>query len=590
MLSADFPSLPAPPMFTTLDWVLIVIYMAVVLFLGLCLTGRAGRSLEEYFLSGRNLPWWLAGTSLVATTFSADTPLAVTGWTRSGGIAGNWRWWGYAVSGALVIALFSRLWRRVRVMTDVEFMEVRYGRGPGAFLRGFRAVYNPLLFQACTIAWTLLAGRKLVATIFALPPQYESLVVGALAFSALIYAALSGLWGVVVTDLLQFAVSMVGSITLMIVVLPEVGGLSGLIEATDPQRLAFFPDARAPQGGDLLSVLVFVLVLWVTTPNSDGGGAAIQRFSSSRDERESIRTALWFNVANYALRAWPWILVALASLVVFPDLADPELAYPLMMKRYLPPGLLGLTVVSLIAAFMSTVDTQFNLGAAYFVNDLWRRFLFPGRRDGHYVAVGRLWSVGVMLIAVTIALVADSVRGLFDVFTQIGAGVGSVYLMRWLWWRTNAFSEIAAMIASAGVTGLLNSGLIEGTAAMGVATKLLVGMGVSIPAWVLATLLTPPVAMGTLVAFYERARPPGWWGPVRRAAQGDPDAEPWLRGAALGWAGGVALVVGLTLGVGWLALGRTIAGVGALAVAATGAWSLQSVLRVTGHPDGAVRR
>ena len=447
-----------------IDWAVLALYFAFTLAVGLYFVRRASSSTQEFFVSGRNLPWWLAGTSMVATSFSVDTPLVVTGWVRTQGIQRNWIWWCLAIGGMLAAFVFAQLWRRSEVMTDVELTELRYSGRPAAALRGIRAVYMTLYANCLTMAWVTLAMVKVFGAVFDIGPLPATLFAAGL---TLAYAMLAGLWGVVVTDLVQFVLATVGAVVLAVFVVDAVGGLDAMVGQLDVaghgDALAFLPPLDAAQahsvwdgplgwsGTALATFLVLITIQWWANKNADGGAVVIQRMAASKDEREAVLATLWFQIANYALRPWPWIVVALASLLLYPDIADPEMAYPRAMVDFLPVGLLGLMLASLVAAFMSTLTSFINLSAAYLVNDLYRPFLVRDRSERHYVSAGRLASVLALAIGITISFFADSISQLFLLLLTLGAGIGLVYIARWFWWRVNAWSEIAAMIASAGI-------------------------------------------------------------------------------------------------------------------------------------------
>jgi len=569
------------------DWVIIVGYLVFALAVGVIFSRRAGRNIKEFFLSGRNLPWWLAGTSMVATSFAADTPLVITGWVRSHGIAFNWLWWSFAIGGMFSVFLLARLWRRAEIITDVELTELRYSGRSAAALRGVRAAYMAIPVNCITMAWVILAMIKVMGVLLDVDPLVAVAICIGL---TTVYAVLSGFWGVVVTDLLQFALAMTGAVALCVLAVGGVGGLGELVakagqaEATGGQRLLdFFP--RIPAGthfwqidfwtGPVFAFAVFCTVQWWANKNADGGGVIIQRMLAAKDEKSSLLATLWFNVANYAVRSWPWILVAVASVVVFPEApqGDDELAYPMMMTRYLPPGLMGVMIASLLAAFMSTIDTHVNLSASYIVNDLYRRFVLPDASEQHYVAISRVASVCLVLLASGIALLAESISGLFTFLLAFTSGIGLVLIARWFWWRVSAWSELTAMLVS-GVLAIglsvakkfLWPGQLAWMTSQHVLLYTVVG---STAAWVLVTFLTPPVAREKLVAFYRRVRPYGAWGPIAAAA-GVPPAR-GLGGMLIRWLAGTVMVLGATISLGKFLLGSPWEGAGYLAAAVAGA-------------------
>ncbi len=436
------------------DLLIIFIYFLFVLIIGLKFSGRAGTSIEEYFVSGRSLPWWLAGTSMVATTFAADTPLAVTGLIANHGIAGNWLWWNMVMSGLLTVFFYSRLWHRSGVLTDVEFTEIRYGGKPAAILRGFRALYLALPINSIIMGWVTLAMAKIVGTATGLDKWTAVLICVAVTLS---YSLLSGLWGVVVTDFFQFFIAIIGAVILAVFAVNYVGGFDALMTKLDSlqggrdQVLSFFPEVGSAWM-PLSAVFVYLAVNWWATwyPGSEpgGGGYIAQRIFSAKNEKHGVFATLWFNIAHYTIRPWPWIMVALASLVAYPDLADKESGYVLMIVDALPPGLKGLLLASFAAAFMSTISTQLNWGSSYLVNDFYKRFIKKDGTNRHYVMVSRLSTLVILLLGAITTMFMETISGAWKFLMAIGAGTGLVYILRWYWWRINAWSEISAMITS----------------------------------------------------------------------------------------------------------------------------------------------
>jgi len=562
-----------------LDWIIIGAYLLFALLVGLLLAKRAGSSINEFFISGRNLPWWLAGTSMVATSFASDTPLVITGWVRSGGVSKNWLWWSLAIGGMFSVFLLSRLWRRAEVMTDVELTELRYSGRPAAVLRGFRAAYLAIPVNCITMAWVIVAMIKLSGVLFGMRPVAAVTVCVVI---ATVYSVLSGYWGVVVTDLVQFVIAMGGSVLLCVLSVRCVGGLASLrekVQLSSPLHervLDFFP--RPPEGttpfeldfwsGPVFAFAVFVGVQWWAYKNSDGGGVIVQRMSSTKNERHSLLATLWFNVAHYALRPWPWILVALASIAVFPSMKDGEAAYPAMIKEFVPPGLLGVVIASFLGAFMSTIDTNLNLSSSYIVNDVYRRFVRRDASEAHYVLVSRIASVCFMVLSALIALEYGSISGLFKFLLAFSSGVGTVYILRWFWWRINAWSEISAMVASA----IVCSALYIFKKQLGDLTYppiLVITVAASTIVWLGVTFLTAPVSEERLAAFYRKVRP---WGAWRRIAEkcGVPPAGGLAR-HIVNWLAGTAMVLGATFSAGKFLLGFPREGWIYLVIAAVGA-------------------
>lgn len=551
-----------------LDWVVLLAYFAFALVVGLVFARRAGRGLEEFFLAGRSLPWWLLGTSMVATTFSTDTPNLVAELVRTHGIAGNWVWWAFLLTGMLTVFVFAPLWRRSGLLTDLEFYEIRYSGRPASFLRGFRAVYLGVLFNVVIIASVTLAASKIGGALFG-ASKVESIAVCALI--AVSYAAISGFWGVVATDLVQFALSLAGAVLAASYALgdPRVGGLGAMTEKV-AGHLALVPSPSHAES--FLTLLVVPLALqwwsvWYPGAEPGGGGYVAQRMLAARNERHALGGTLWFNVAHYALRPWPWILVALCSLIVYPDLAairrelpdlDPalvgdDLAYPLML-RLLPPGLLGLMVASLAGAYMSTVDTHLNWGASYLVHDVYRRFVRPGATQKHYVRVARVTTALLMLLAAALALLLETARATFDLILQIGAGTGLLFILRWLWWRVNAWSELVAMTASFGFAVTLTIARSRGID-WGANASLAAGVGLTTACWLGMTLVTRPADGAILRAFCERVRPPRWgWKPVYERLSTTPQP---IRSRLIAWPVACGVVYAALLGTGALLLGRS---------------------------------
>lgn len=554
-----------------LDWAVVAVYVAATVWLGLRFSRRAGESTGEFFLSGRNLPWWLAGTSMVATTFAADTPLAVTELVARNGIAGNWLWWNFVLGGMLTVFFFARLWRRAGVLTDVEFVELRYSGRPAAFLRGFRAVYLGLFMNSVIIGWVNLAMAAILQGMFGLAPGHAMLLVGAAMLLTATYSAVAGLWGVAVTDVFQFVFAMVGCTALAVLVLdaPAVGGLEGLSTRLPEWSLRFLPTV-GEEGGALaagstlalssLAFLAYVGVQWWASwyPGAEpgGGGYVAQRMMSAKDERHSLLATLWFTVAHYCIRPWPWILVGLASLLLYPELGADEkrLGYVYAMRDFLPVGLRGMLVAAFFAAYMSTIATQLNWGTSYLVNDLYRRFLAPGRTERQYVRASRLLTIAVMAASFGVTLMMETISGAWAFIIEAGAGLGLVLIARWFWWRVNAWSEISAMIApiAAFAAVRLWTGLVF-------PESLFLIVAVTTVVWVAVTLATRPSAAQTLRTFYERVHPGGWWGPVRAASPGTRPDSGYGR-LVVDWLAGVVLVYATLFGIGKLLLGSPVAG------------------------------
>lgn len=542
---------------TLLDWLVVAGYLGGSLLLGLWVARRGSRNLAEFFVGGRAIPWWLAATSMAATTFNVDTPLYVAGVVARKGVAGNWEWWCFAFSHVLVAVLLAKLWRRASVLTDLQLTELRYGGPPAAFLRGFRAFLFAVPLNCISIGYGMLALRKvleglgLLGAFAGLPGGDRLWAVLPIVFLTLAYTAVAGLWGVVVTDLLQYVLAMAGAVLVMGFALHEVGGLGALVagirasgQGSHLQLVPHGPDALLPLG----TLAGYLGIQWWAFRNSDGGGMFVQRLSATANEQEAERATHAFNILNYLVRTWPWVLVGLAALVLLPGLADPELAYPILMRRYLPPGLLGLVFASLLAAFMSTVSTQVNWGASYVVNDLYARFRGVSD-DRMLLGMARWASVGITLLAAAVSFVMDDVGTVFRFLILIGTGPGLVLLLRWFWWRVNAWAEIAAM-ATAVVIAFLS--LLPAYGGLTYGARLAITAFGTMAVWVPVMLLTPPEAPAVLEGFYRRVRPGGAWGPQREATGLAPlddlgrDLRRWLA-----WSVGL---LGAMLGLGALLL------------------------------------
>jgi Na+/proline symporter len=562
---------------TFLDWAVVAAYFLFNLAIGFYYKSRAGRNIGEYFLSGRNVPWWLAGTSMVATTFAADTPLAVTGMVARHGIAGNWLWWNFVASGMLTVFFYARLWRRSGVMTDVEFAEIRYAGRPAAFLRGFRALYLGVPINCIILGWVNLAMVKILMLILGVTKvQALAIVIGMIALTSFI-STLAGLWGVLVTDLFQFVIKMGMVIVLAVVAIEAVGGIDAMkarLAAVDEARglasgavgssLSFVPDLNSAWM-PMITFLVYISLNWWATwyPGAEpgGGGYVAQRMFSAKDERHSLLATLWFNIAHYAIRPWPWILVGLASILLYPGLADPESGYVRVMIDYLPPSLRGLMVAAFAAAFMSTIGTQLNWGASYLVNDFYRRFLKPRESDKHYVAASQVATVLLTILSAVITFYMESITGAWQLLIVTGAGTGTVLILRWFWWRINAWSEVSAMVAAFVVSIFLQTAVgWNSQDPVGFAYVMLWTVGITTATWLAVTFLTPPEPRDKLVSFYRRARPwARFWGPVAALA---PDV-PRERGAGrdfLDWICGCILIYGFLFGIGKIVLKEYSAG------------------------------
>ena len=574
----------------TADWIVVALYGALTLSIGLRLARRAGRSVEDYFVAGRSLPWWIAGTSIAATWFASDAPLATAALVRRQGVFGNWLWW-YEAAGILMLTFFyARLWRRAGVLTDAEVIELRYGGTPARILRGFSAVYQGLVKNAVVMGWVMLAMVKFSQVLLGWDAALTLTVCVGL---ALVYTVASGLWGVVVTDVLQFVAGMLGSITLAGIVLARFGGASGMAAAIREQpeapagALDLVPSAANASSLEVLSFLCLILVLWMRSGQGDGYVA--QRLFATRDERQSVMASLWFAFAGTVLLTWPWIVAGLGSLLVFPAgagadpalVADPELAYPMMIRELMPAGLRGLMVATFLAAFMSTMDTHLCWGASYMVNDVYRRFVRPDASERHYVTASRVAVVGLAVLAAFVAWQMESIQRGWIYIIELTAGVAVVWLLRWYWWRVNAWAEIAAM---AGSVLLANGRVLLGAVQAAIPfpaafatfaerfyapemdlVRAVVILVTCTLLWLLVIRFTSPERDDVLDRFHRRVRPGGWWAPVA-ARTGVVSRDP---GAGRMWTGfglGALFVYGSLLGIGCLLTGRALVGVLLLAL------------------------
>jgi len=559
------------------DWAVVGLYFLFNLGIGLYYKARAGSSIDEYFLSGRNIPWWLAGTSMVATTFAADTPLAVTGMVAKGGIAGNWLWWCFAASGMMTVFFYARLWRRSGVMTDVEFAEIRYAGRPAAFLRGFRALYLGIPINCIILGWVNKAMVDILTLILGVTKlQALAIVIGMIALTSSI-STLSGLWGVLVTDVFQFVIKMGMVIVLAVFAVRAVGGIDAMkmkLAAVDATRgaslssggsvLSFVPDLNSAWM-PMITFFVYVSLNWWATwyPGAEpgGGGYIAQRMFCAKDEKNSLLATLWFNVAHYAVRPWPWILVALTSLILFPGLTDPETGYVRVMIAYLPPSLRGLMVAAFAAAYMSTIATQLNWGASYLVNDFYRRFWTPKAPERHYVTASRIATILLTVISAIVTFYLDSIAGAWKLLLVTGAGTGSVLLLRWYWWRINAWSEVSAMLAAFAASLTLQTAFhMDSDDPRSFAWIMIITVSITTVIWLAVTFLTAPEPRDTLVAFYRRTHPSAMgWKPVAALA---PDVKPSRDGLAnlIDWIAGCVLIYGVLFGTGKLLLHETGSG------------------------------
>ena len=553
---------------TTLDWTIVGAYFAVSLAVGIWASKQAGEDTKSFFLAGRNMPWWLLGVSMVATTFSTDTPNLVTDLVRQNGVSGNWVWWAFLLTGMLTVFVYAKLWHRSGVLTDIEFYELRYSGKAAAFLRGFRALYLGLVFNVLVMGAVSLAAVKFGEIVLGWPGWLTLTIACTI---TLAYSTLGGLKAVIITDFVQFSLAMIGSIWAMIYILglEQIGGLSNLIaHANVVDKLALIPNLSDPDIWVPILLVPLAVQWWASYyPGSEpgGGGYIAQRMFSAKDEKNAVSATLFFNVAHYALRPWPWILIALSSLIVFPELSDIQNAFPNLppdklghdvaypaMLTLLPTGLLGLVAASLIAAFMSTMSTQLNLGASYLVNDFYHRFIKPDASEKHLVNVGRGFTVISIILGGGLGLFLTSAGQAFTLLLMIGAGTGMIYILRWFWWRINAYTEIVAMVSSLCIAFYFN--FIDQSFAGW--EKIVIGAILTTVVWVAATYLTPPDDEETLQNFVKKVNPggPGW----SKYSHGV-YSEPWpVPNGILCMILGCSAVYGVLLGVGQLIYGEPL--------------------------------
>jgi SSS family solute:Na+ symporter len=613
------------------DWLVIAGYLLINLMIGMYYRRRSGGNTEEFFVSGRDVSWWLAGTSMVATTFAADTPLFVSGVIATQGIAGNWIWWSACIGGMLTVFFFARYWRRSEVLTDVELTEIRYGGRPAAFLRGFKAVYLGLVMNCLILGWVTNAMVSIIAVLLGpmMPagkvleltmgghtllqytlgaPNHTALLICVFVLIPFtgIYTSIGGLWGVLVTDLFQFILKMSMVIVLAWVAVVKIGGMQALrlqlllvgqaareggAQTSNP--LAFFPDFNLGWTTSAiwtLPLLTFVTYLgvqwwsaWYPGAEPGGGGYVAQRMFCARNEKHSLGATLWFNIAHYALRPWPWIITGLVALAVYsphgglhPDpafAASPQQGYVMVLRDYLPPALRGVMIAAFLAAFMSTLGTQLNWGVSYLVNDFYRRFVATGRTEKHYVAMSRLFTIGLVLVSAYVAGQLRSVGEGWQIVLNLGIGTGAVYILRWYWWRINAWSEIVAMIVAAAVSIALKFFVpFAGSEPVVFAKNALTTAACTTIAWVLATFLTPAESEQKLLAFYRRVRPTVYgWRNIAALAPEVPQVRD-LGANALNWIAGCLMVYCSLFGIGKLVFGEWLVGVLLLGAAAVAGW------------------
>lgn len=553
------------------DWLIIVVYFLISFFIGYIYKKRAGASTEDFFLSGRKLPWWLAGISMVATTFAADTPLAVTELVGKNGIAGNWLWWNMLIGGMLTVFFFARLWRRANILTDVEFIELRYSGKSAAFLRGFKAVYLGIFMNTIIMGWVNLAMIKILIGMF---PEFINMdnvliYVGLCMLVTAVYSALSGLWGVAVTDAFQFILAMIGCIVLAVIVVnsDQIGGIAGLQSKLPDWALKFTPVINSESENittagvfaiSLSSFLAFIAIQWWASwyPGSEpgGGGYVAQRMMSAKDEKHSLLATFFFQVAHYTIRPWPWILVGLSAIILYPDLSinDKGLGYVKAMNDFLPVGLKGLLLAAFFAAYMSTIATHLNWGTSYFINDFYRRFIRNDSSEKHYVLTARVMTMIFMLLSIVITMMMDSISGVWSFVMECGAGLGLVLILRWFWWRINAISEIVATITPFLVYAVLFFGKIN----VQFPDSLYIIVPITTAAWLVTAYLTKPTEESKLANFFKQIRPGGIGWKKFKLKYPDVKTDKGYRYLFLSWLFGIVLVYMFLFGVGKFIFGE----------------------------------
>lgn len=579
----------------TLDWIIILTFFILTMGIGLWAGKKSNNSSEDFFLGSRQMPWWLLGVSMVATTFSADTPNLVTDIVRGSGVAGNWAWWAFLLTGMLTVFIYARLWRRSGISTDLEFYELRYSGKEAAFLRAFRSLYLGVFFNVLIMATVILAGIKIGAVMLQLEAIETVLIISVI---TVIYSAVGGFKGVVYTDFIQFVIAMVGMVwaAVYVINMPEIGGLSALISHENVrEKLSFVPDFNDQNA--LMTLLIIPLAVqwwsvWYPGAEPGGGGYIAQRMLSAKDEKSAVFATLLFNIAHYALRPWPWILIALASLIVFPELEDLKGAFPYIsddlikndlafsaMLTYLPAGLAGMVIAALIAALMSTISTHLNWGSSYVVYDFYKRFIDPTASEKKLVMIGRMSTVMLMILSAVLALTLSNALQAFNILLQIGAGTGLLFILRWFWWRVNASAEIVAMVVSFAVALILQIWIGD---AMPEHVKLVTGVGVTTISWIGAAFLTPKTDKEVLYRFVNLIRPYsfGWKkviveGKKEGKITGEDTGTGSLPGDIANMFLGCVLVYSLLFGTGSLIYGNTfyfMLGMVVAVVAASGIW------------------
>jgi Na+/proline symporter len=536
------------------DWLIIVSYLVLSLIIGLYYRKRASRSMNDFFLGGRSFPWYLAGLSMVATTFAADTPLAVNELVSKNGISGNWLWWNMLIGGMLTTFFFARLWSRSGILTEVEFIEFRYSGPAASFLRGFKAIYLGLFMNTLIMGWVNLAMMSILEVFFSFDRETSLMVVAGLMLLTAAYSAISGLWGVAVTDAVQFIIAMAGCIILAVLVVQseQIGGISGLKEKLPAWSLDFFPTVGNGGGvgaltisiGAFLAYLSIWAMSWYPGAEPGGGGYVAQRMMSAKSEKDSLYATLFFQVAHYCIRPWPWILVGLCTIILYPDLpdSDKKLGYVMAIRDFMPVGLKGLLLVAFLAAYMSTIATQLNWGTSYLVNDLYKRFIRQPKsgiadvaEEQHYVKTGKLLTLVTMLISIIVSTRIESISEVWSFIIECGAGLGIVLILRWYWWRINAWSELTATIAP-----FVFYGISKMILKLEFPNSFFITAGFTTICWLIVTYISPREDFEHLRRFYDRVRPGGWWKPIQKIT-GDPGNTSSLKWMLLSWMGSVLM-------------------------------------------------
>jgi solute:Na+ symporter, SSS family len=574
-----------------IDWAIIGLYFIISIGIGIYMSKKAGRSTGDFFLSGRNLPWYIAGTSMVATTFAADTPLAVTELVAQKGIAGNWLWWNMLFGGMLTVFFFARLWRRANILTDAEFVAIRYSGRESNFLRGFRAIYIGIGMNIIVMAWVNLAMVKILKVMF---PDFtfmgfesihflgitftsHMLLVGSLLIFVALYSSLSGLWGVSITDTFQFIMAMTGSISLAIVALHKIGGIESLKSNLEHSKWVFdfLPAFGNEATGKLagtgilkMSVTAFIAYLgvqwwasWYPGAEPGGGGYVAQRMMSAKDEKNSLLATLWFQVAHFALRPWPWVIVALITLVVYPEANDRGATYVMMIRDFMPAGLLGLLLAAFLAAYMSTIASQTVWGTSYIVNDLFKPFIKPGGSEKYYVGISRLTTFLLMLLSLIVTTQFDKISDAWKFVLTLSAGIGPVLILRWFWWRINAWSEISAMLAPYLIFPVLKYGFGLDIISKDFEISLIIIVAWSSIVWLTVTFLTPQTKEDKLISFYKKVHPGGFGWKKIESKLPDVKSDKGYKLLFINWFLGCILVMFCLFGFGKIIFHEYLSGI-----------------------------